>query len=140
MKECLDCIIAALPDIGQVSIVIVLLSLWYSIFGVMLYRGAFYTCSESDKMDSAPVTQFLWDNATINVADWLDCMGGAAAATNVSWRHEELHFDEVGAGMRYAASSLVRSPKGRGIRRCRNRCAQPVPVCARARRPCWLTH
>jgi hypothetical protein len=100
VKECLDCIIAALPDIGQVSIVIVLLSLWYSIFGVTLYRGAFYTCSESDKMDLTPVTQFLWDNATINVADWLDCMGGAAAVTNVSWRHEELHFDEVGAGMR----------------------------------------
>jgi hypothetical protein len=107
VKECLDCIIAALPDIGQVSIVIILLSLWFSLFGVSLYSGAFYSCIELDSSNlSNLVLDFEWNNTatgtvtTVKVGDWLDCVGGAAVAKGAVWHQEELHFDEVGAGMR----------------------------------------
>ena len=87
LRDCVECIVHSIPDIIQVSIVLLLIGRWYSILGVLLYSGTFYSCTATD---------FRWQNRTFAVGDWLDCV----AAARAQWICDPSHFDDVGSGMR----------------------------------------
>ena len=91
LRTCFDCLIASLPVGGQMSILLSFAAVAFGTVAVLLWRGKFHYCSTSGHWLADEATSWESGNLTVEVRDWLDCIGGAGKV----WRSPPMNFDDV---------------------------------------------
>jgi hypothetical protein len=62
----------------------------------MRFGGKFHLCSDSELWTAQWVTSWVRGNETVEVRDWLDCIGGAGMV----WRTPPMNFDDVSISLK----------------------------------------
>jgi hypothetical protein len=96
LRDSFNCFVASIPAGGQVSVLLSCGALIFGTVAVMRFGGKFHLCSDSELWTAQWVTSWVRGNETVEVRDWLDCIGGAGMV----WRTPPMNFDDVSISLK----------------------------------------
>ena len=96
LRDSCNCFIASIPAGGQVSVLLSCGALIFGTVGQLRFGGKFHLCSDSDLWTARWVTSWVRGNETVEVRDWLDCIGGAGMV----WRAPPMNFDDLSISLK----------------------------------------
>ncbi|XP_072181814.1 voltage-dependent L-type calcium channel subunit alpha-1D-like [Diadema setosum] len=91
LKHVVQCVFVAIKTIGNIMLVTLLLVFMFACIGVQLFRGTFFSCTDSSKLteDQCQGYYFEYENGDLNQV---------TVAERV-WSNNEFHFNNVGSAM-----------------------------------------
>ncbi|XP_018432281.1 PREDICTED: voltage-dependent L-type calcium channel subunit alpha-1S [Nanorana parkeri] len=91
LKHVVQCVFVAIKTIGNIVLVTTLLQFMFSCIGVQLFKGKFYSCTDTTKMTAEECRGYFFVAKDGNPAHM--------EAVPRVWSHSEFHFDNVLSGM-----------------------------------------
>ncbi|XP_044143728.1 voltage-dependent L-type calcium channel subunit alpha-1S isoform X2 [Bufo gargarizans] len=91
LKHVVQCVFVAIKTIGNIVLVTTLLQFMFSCIGVQLFKGKFYSCTDSTKITQEDCRGYF-----------IDVKDGDPTQLQLKpriWMHSDFHFDNVLSGM-----------------------------------------
>lgn len=91
LKHVVSCVIVAIKTIGNIILITFLLNFMFATIGVQLFKGTFYSCTDTSKLTQAEckASRLYFQMADIDLPKMEDRL----------WQLNEFNFNDVGQGM-----------------------------------------